>query len=130
MVFGDLSSILASQYISKLYRRAEHNRLADGSRRRKRLLLAADTSRALPTTEGRTAMITQHDHRPGEFDAGHCGACAREAGLLDHYHRVQQEARRLQAAQWSAWQARGIAIWSLCSSGDGILLAAIALLAN
>jgi hypothetical protein len=47
------------------------------------------------------AMITQHHHRPGEFDAGHCRACARQAGLLDHDHRVQWKEcpqRPLQAA--------------------------------
>jgi hypothetical protein len=75
-------------------------------------------------------MITQHDHRPGEFDAGHCRACAGEAGLLDHYHRVQREERTLQAAQRSARQARGVAVWSLCSSGVGILLSGIALLVS
>jgi len=98
--------------------------------RRTRLLLAADACRAIPTTEGRTAMITQHDHAPGEFDAGHCRACAREAGLLDHYDRVQREEDTLRAVQFAAWQARSVAIWSLCSSGISILLAAVALLAN
>ncbi|HZC99486.1 MAG TPA: hypothetical protein VFA46_04620 [Actinomycetes bacterium] len=75
-------------------------------------------------------MTTRHDHRLGEFDAGHCRACAGEAGLLDHYHRVQREERSLRAAQSSAWQARRVAIWSLCSSAVGILLAVIALLAS
>lgn len=130
MVFGDISFLLADERLSELYRRAEYHRLADGARRRKRRLLPADGSRAVPATEGRTAMIIQHDHRPGEFDAGHCRACAREAGLLDHYHRVQREERTLQAAQRSAWQARAVAIWSLCSSGLGILLAVVALLAG
>ena len=76
-------------------------------------------------------MITQHHHRAGEFDAGHCWACAHQVGLLDHDHRVQWEdcpQRPRQAAQWSAWQAAGGAFWWLCSSG--ILLVAIALLAN
>ena len=130
MVFTDISFMLASHHIGELYRRAEPHRLADGARRRQRRLLPADGSRALPTTEGRTAMITQHGHPPGEFDAGHCRACAGEAGLLDHYHRVQREERTLRAAQRSAWQARRMAIWSLCSSGVGILLVGIALLAS
>jgi hypothetical protein len=40
-------------------------------------------------------MLIDHDHPPGLFDAGHCWACARQAGLLDHYDRVQdQEASR------------------------------------
>ena len=75
-------------------------------------------------------MLIGHHHAPGLFDAGHCRACARQAGLLDHYHRVQREERTLRAAQRSGWQARRIAIWSLCSSGVGILLAGIALLAS
>jgi hypothetical protein len=73
-------------------------------------------------------MLTNHEHRPGEFDAGHCRACAREAGLLQHYHRVQREEDTLRVAQRSAWRARTLAIWALCSSGAGIVLAAIALL--
>ena len=36
-------------------------------------------------------MLLQHHHKPGVFDAGHCRACARQAGLLDHYRRVQQQ---------------------------------------
>jgi hypothetical protein len=36
-------------------------------------------------------MLTQHNHAPGAFDASHCRACARQAGLLDHYDRVQWE---------------------------------------
>ena len=34
-------------------------------------------------------MLIDHDHSPGRFDAGHCWACAHQAGLLDHYDRVQ-----------------------------------------
>lgn len=36
-------------------------------------------------------MLIHHAHPPGVFEAGHCRARAREAGLLDHYHRVQRE---------------------------------------
>jgi hypothetical protein len=43
---------------------------------------------------------------------------------------VQREEHTLQAAQRSAWQARGVALWSLCWSAVGILLAVIALLAT
>jgi hypothetical protein len=75
-------------------------------------------------------MITDHDHRPGEFDADHCRACAQETGLLHHYHRVQREEDTLRAAQRSAWRARSLATWALCSSGASILLAAIALATN
>jgi hypothetical protein len=75
-------------------------------------------------------MVTQHKHRPGEFDAGHCRACAHEAGLMSHYWRVQQDEDTLRAARRLASQARTVAIGALCSSGLGILLAALALLAN
>ena len=75
-------------------------------------------------------MITRHDHRPGEFDAGHCRACAQATGLLNHYHHVQREEDTLRAAERSAWRARRLATWALCLSGAGILLAAIALFAH
>ena len=53
---------------------------------------------------------------------------AHQAGLLDHYDRVQdQEANLRQAREW-AWAAHRYAIWALASSGIGILLAAAALL--
>jgi len=73
-------------------------------------------------------MLTEHQHKPGVFDPGHCRDCAHEAGLLDHYWRVQQEENRLRATRRWARQARSFAIWALCSAGVGILLAAIALL--
>jgi hypothetical protein len=99
-----------------------------------RVLARYCSSRLMPSSRsdhGRTAvMITQHDHRPGKFDAGHCRACAREAGLLDYYRRVQWEEDTLRIAEWSSRRARRFAVWALCSSGVGILLAAIALLAN
>jgi hypothetical protein len=40
-------------------------------------------------------MSIGHLHPPGVFDAGHCRSCARQAGLLDHYNRVQAEEARL-----------------------------------
>jgi hypothetical protein len=73
-------------------------------------------------------MLTQHHHAPGRFDAGHCWACARQAGLLDHYRRVQQEEARLQETREWAYTARRYAILALGSSGTAILLAALALL--
>ena len=73
-------------------------------------------------------MLTQHHHEPGLFDAGHCWACARQAGLLDHYRRVQQEEARLQETREWAYMARRYAIVALGSSGAAILLAALALL--
>ena len=36
-------------------------------------------------------MLVGHQHKPGVFDAGHCRACPRHAGLLDHYWQVQQQ---------------------------------------
>jgi hypothetical protein len=78
------------------------------------------------TTEA--AMLLQHHHQPGVFDAGHCRACARQAGLLDHYHRVQQEEATVREAHgWAhaAHRRASVALWSL---GAAILLAAIALL--
>ena len=73
-------------------------------------------------------MLTQHNHGTGVFDPGHCQACARQVGLLQHYWRVQREEDSLRAAERWARQAHRFAIWALCSSGAGILLAAIALL--
>jgi hypothetical protein len=78
------------------------------------------------TTEA--AMLIQHQHKPEEFDPGHCPTCARQAGLLDHYDRVQREETRLRQTRALARAARRDAIWALGSSGVGILLAAIALL--
>ena len=75
-------------------------------------------------------MLIQHAHGPGVFDAGHCRACAGEAGLLDHYRRVRREEAALRNAQRRARQTRTFAVWALCTSGIGILLAAVALLAR
>ena len=73
-------------------------------------------------------MLIDHQHQPGVFDPGHCRNCAREADLLDHYHRVQHEEQTVKQAHRRAWQARRNATLALWSSGIGILLAAIALL--
>jgi hypothetical protein len=73
-------------------------------------------------------MAIGHLHPPGVFDAGHCRACARQAGLLDHYHRVQEEEARLRQASTDARAAHRYALWALGSSGVGVLLAALALL--
>ena len=56
-------------------------------------------------------MLNQHAHQPGVFDAGQCWACARQAGLLDHYRRVQQETTLQEAHEWTR-AARWYAIWS------------------
>jgi hypothetical protein len=73
-------------------------------------------------------MLTQHQHGTGVFDPGHCQACAHQAGLLDHYQRVQREEDSLRAAKLLARQAHRLAICALCSCSTGVLLAAIALL--
>jgi hypothetical protein len=74
-------------------------------------------------------MLTQHRHQPGRFDAGHCRACAHQAGLLDHYWRVQREEDGLRStARWAARKARSLAILALGSSAVGVLLAPSALL--
>jgi hypothetical protein len=76
------------------------------------------------------AMLMQHHHEPGVSDAGHCRACARQAGLLDHYRRVQQEEATLRQAHAWALEASRRASMALWSSGAAILLAAVALLSG
>jgi hypothetical protein len=73
-------------------------------------------------------MLIEHQHKPGEFDPSRCRDCARETGLLDHYHHVQHQEQTLRDAH--RWARRGCryATWALWSSGVGVLLAAIALL--
>lgn len=73
-------------------------------------------------------MPIGHHHPPGVFDADHCRACARQAGLLDHYDRVQGEEARLRRTSAYARAAQRYALWALGSSGAGVLLAAVALL--
>jgi hypothetical protein len=73
-------------------------------------------------------MLNQHAHPSGVFDAGHRWTCARQAALLNHYWRVQQEEATLQEAHEWTRVARRYAIWTLWSSGAGILLDAVALL--
>ena len=73
-------------------------------------------------------MLIQHQHKPEQFDPGHPRTCARQAGLLDHYDRIQREETRLRQTRALARAARRYAVWALGSSGVGILLAAIALL--
>jgi hypothetical protein len=78
------------------------------------------------TTEA--AMLVQHHHQPGVFDAGRCQACAHQAGLLDHYQLVQQEEATLRQAHGWALEASRRASIALWSAGAALLLAAIALL--
>jgi hypothetical protein len=74
------------------------------------------------------AMLVGHHHEPGVFDAGHCWVCARQAGLLDHYRRVQQQEAAQGEAHGLASAARRHASVALWSSGVAILLAVVALL--
>jgi hypothetical protein len=74
------------------------------------------------------AMLVGHQHKPGLFDAGHCRACAHQAGLLDHYWQVQQQEAALRQAHGWARAARRRASVALWSSGAAILLAIVALL--
>jgi hypothetical protein len=70
----------------------------------------------------------QHHHEPWVFDAGYFRACARQAGLLDHYQRVQQEEAALQETHgWAraACRRASVALWS---SGAAIVLPVVALL--
>ena len=43
-------------------------------------------------------MVTQHQHKPGSFDPGHCRGCAHQADLLDHYWQVQREEQAFKEA--------------------------------
>ena len=108
----ELGVALATAEIVELRRQADRRRPGSGPGR--------------GTTEA--AMLRQHHHEPGIFDAGHCRACARQAGLLDHYRQVQQEATTLREAQRWARAAHRRASVALWSSGAATLLAVIALL--
>lgn len=151
----ELGVALAVARIAELRRQADRRRLASripgwiGGRRRDRapgsLRLADRHGQAADRTGGcrpagaavaggpgpattEAATLLQHQHKPAEFDPGHCRACARQAGLLDHYDRVQREETRLRQTRAWARAARRYAIWALGSSGGSILLAAVALM--
>src|SRR5215216_7082951 len=99
--------------------------------------IARPTSRVRPAASlAGPAAPTISDHggshadpapaQAGGVDPGHCPTCARQAGLLDHYDRVQRDETRLRQTRAWAWAARRYAIWALCSSGGSILLAVVA----
>jgi hypothetical protein len=73
------------------------------------------------------AMVTQHRHKPGSFDPGHCRGCADQADLLNHYWQVQREEQAFRETYRWARQAHRWATWALWASGLGMLLAVIAL---
>jgi hypothetical protein len=91
---------------------------------------AAATWERIAAPQRRPIMLTEHAHKPGAFDPGHCRDCARETDLLDHYDHVQHQERTLTQAHRWARQARRRATWALWSAGIGIPLAAVALLAG
>jgi hypothetical protein len=116
MEHHELGIALAASRIAELRRQADRWRLA-----------RVAASGPGPATDER-AMPVQHRHQPGRFDPGHCRGCARQAGLLDHYSRVQQQETSLrQAHRWALAASRraSVALWS---AGAGILLAVVALL--
>jgi hypothetical protein len=113
----ELGAAAAWEPIVALQREATRARLAKSRRP-----VAASPDR------GGTTMLTEHQHKPGEFDPGHCRDCARETDLLDHYHHVQHQERAFKEAHRWARQARRDATWALWAAGIGILLAAIAVL--
>jgi hypothetical protein len=76
----------------------------------------------------RSDHVDQPSPSTGEFDAGHCRSCARQAGLLDHSNRVQDEEARLRRTVAYTRAAHRYALWVLGSSGVGVLLATVALL--
>jgi hypothetical protein len=138
---------LAVAHQAELHRQADRRRLASrvsgrGARRREdkppgpsRVLRrhgqtaereAAASGPGRATEEA--AMLVGHHHEPGVFDADHCWACARQAGLLDHYRRVQQQEATLGEAHGLASAARRHASVALWSSGVAILLAVVAVL--
>jgi hypothetical protein len=110
----ELGVAAAWERIAALRREADHARLARSQ------------WQVTPALRRKT-MLTEHLHKPGEFDPGHCRDCARETDLLDHYHHVQRQEQTVREAHRWAWQARRNTTWALCSAGIGILLAAIAL---
>ena len=75
-------------------------------------------------------MLTDHHHQAAVFDPGHCRACAVNAGLLDHYRRVQAEEDSRHQTEQNAERARKTARrcqWLAAGAG---LLAAIDLLTH
>jgi hypothetical protein len=138
---------MAVAHLAELHRQADRRRLASRipGRTARRREDKPPGSPPVPGRHGQTAepaaaargpgrateeaaMLIQHHHEAGVFDAGHCWACARQAGLLDHYRRVQQEEARLHETREWACTARRYAIVALGSSAAALLLAVVALL--
>jgi len=88
----------------------------------------ADRRRLASRVPGPTAG--QHHHEPGIVDAGHCRACARQAGPLDDHRQVQQEEATVREAhRWAraACRRASVAPWS---SGTALFLTVVALLSG
>jgi hypothetical protein len=83
--------------------------------------------RRLQGTRG-NIVIAEHQHRADSFDPDHCRACAEDAGLLEHYERVQLQERALATARRLAWQAQRSAVVTMCLSGLALVVAVAALL--
>jgi hypothetical protein len=98
----ELGTAAAWERIVALQREATQARLAKSRR----------PAAASPGRGGMT-MLTEHQHKPGEFD---------------HYHHVQRQEQALKQAHRWAREARRDATWALWSATIGIVLAAIALL--
>jgi hypothetical protein len=150
----ELGVAMAAAHLAELRRQADRRRLASripgriAGRRRNRTpgwpwglgrhdhavdcagghAAAAAAASAPGPAATEAAMLGQHHHQPGVFDAGHCRACARQAGLLDHYRQVQQEEATVRQAHAWALEASRRAIVALWSAGAAILLAIVALL--
>lgn len=73
-------------------------------------------------------MPTGHGHATGLFDAGHCQACACEAGPLGHHDRAPREEARLRYARAWTWTARRWAGRALVADGAAAMPALVALL--
>lgn len=62
-------------------------------------------------------MLTKHQHKPGEFDPGHCQDCAPETSLLDHYCmcNARSEPSRTSTGEPAAPTGRPSGPWALAS---------------
>lgn len=91
-------------------------------------LVGIRSQRCRATRAQRDHRDHQHEHKAGRFDPDQCRACAKDAGLLDHYERVQLHERALVAARGLAWQAQRYAIVTMYLPGLALVGAVIALL--
>jgi hypothetical protein len=76
----------------------------------------------------RTIVITRQQPSPDSFDPDDCRVCVVDAGLLDHYDRVQPHENALAAACRLTWQAHRSAHLTMWVSGLAPTAAVTALL--